>query len=152
MAIMASQQRPCMVLAIMEVSECPVPYCLGPRRLHARTTPCTFRSNHSTLLKIPRVTGSRMLSFCTPHLRNVLPLSLRSQVSTPLFQKKLKTHIFGLSYPPQTCVIHAAPWLSTGNIKGLLDDGHGEASALKLGFTKETGTVDVLHIHSFTKH
>ena len=48
-------------------------------------------------------------------------------------------------------ICHLAPWLVTGNVKGLLHDGHGMASVLELGCAEETGAVEVKKtlIHSF---
>ena len=72
--------------------------------LLAKATPSRIlRSNQGPLLTIPRlktVTGSRAWSSCAPLLWNSLPLSLRSVDSTAPFRKHLKTHLFGLAYPP----------------------------------------------------
>ena len=62
-----------------------------------------LRSNQGLLLTVPRVktvTGSRAFGSCAPALWNKLPLSLRSLDSIPSFRKHLKTHLFGLAYPP----------------------------------------------------
>ena len=62
-----------------------------------------LRSNQGPMLVIPRVktvTGSRAFGSCAPALWNSLPLSLRSLDSIPSFRKHLKTHLFGLAYPP----------------------------------------------------
>ena len=72
--------------------------------LLSKTTPRrSLRSNQGLLLSVPRVktvTGSRAFGSCAPGLWNSLPLSLRSLDSLPLFRKYLKTHLFGLAYPP----------------------------------------------------
>ena len=63
----------------------------------------SLRSNNKKLLTVPRVkshTGTRAFSSCAPALWNSLPLSLRSIDSKPSFRKHLKTHLFGLAYPP----------------------------------------------------
>ena len=63
----------------------------------------TLRSNQGPLLVVPRVktvTGSRAFCSCAPSLWNNLPLSLRTIDSVPRFKKHLKTHLFGLAYPP----------------------------------------------------
>ena len=48
-------------------------------------------------------------------------------------------------------ICHPAPWLSTGNIKGLVDDGHGMTSALELGPAEETGAVGYRHYATATR-
>ena len=72
--------------------------------LLSRASPSrTPRSNQGILLKVLGVktaTGSRAFSFPPPHrLWNFLRLLLQYQVSTPLFKKKLKTHLFDISCP-----------------------------------------------------
>ena len=74
------------------------------RNLLSMATPGpSLRSNQGTRLTVPRVktvTGSRAFSYCAPSLWNSLPLSLRSSQSVPSFRKHLKTHLFGLAFPP----------------------------------------------------
>ena len=41
---------------------------------------------------------------------------------------------------------HPTPWLSRRNVKGLMDDEHGMATALELGCADETGAIEVLNI------
>jgi hypothetical protein len=63
----------------------------------------SLRSNKQKLLSVPRVktnTGTRAFRSCAPVLWNNIPLSIRSVDSTPMFRKHLKTHLFGLAYPP----------------------------------------------------
>ena len=62
-----------------------------------------LRSNNEILLSVPRVktmTGARAFSSCAPTLWNRLPLSVRSSDTVSVFRKRLKTHLFGLAYPP----------------------------------------------------
>ena len=62
-----------------------------------------LRSSNMKFLSVPKVktkTGSRAFSSCAPALWNSLPLSLRSIDSTPTFRKHLKTHLFGMAFPP----------------------------------------------------
>lgn len=40
--------------------------------------------------------GDRAFSICAPRLWNSLPLSVRTSVSTDVFKKRLKTHLFNL--------------------------------------------------------
>jgi len=63
----------------------------------------SLRTNKGRLLSVPRVktkTGSRAFSSCAPVLWNELPLSVRSAESASVFRKRLKTHLFGLAFPP----------------------------------------------------
>jgi hypothetical protein len=63
----------------------------------------SLRSNKGLLLSVPRVktkTGERAFSSCAPVLWNSLPLKLRSAPSVATFKKQLKTHLFGLAFPP----------------------------------------------------
>ena len=63
----------------------------------------SLRTNKGPLLSVPRVktkTGSRAFSSCAPALWNDLPLSVRSAESVSVFRKRLKTHLFGLAFPP----------------------------------------------------
>lgn len=63
----------------------------------------SLRSSNKKLLTVPRVkshTGTRAFSSCAPVLWNNLPLSLRLIKSKPSFRKHLKTHLFGMAYPP----------------------------------------------------
>jgi hypothetical protein len=63
----------------------------------------TLRSNKGLLLSVPRMktkTGDRAFSACAPTLWNKLPLSVRSSDTLSAFRKHLKTHLFGLAYPP----------------------------------------------------
>ena len=45
-----------------------------------------------------------------------------------------------------------APWLSTENVKAVIDDGRSMVSALKLGYAEETCAVKVVSIYSFVHH
>ena len=63
----------------------------------------SLRSNKGLMLCIPRVKtnmGKRAFSSCAPVLWNNLPHPLRSIKSVATFQKHLKTHLFGVAYPP----------------------------------------------------
>jgi hypothetical protein len=63
----------------------------------------TLRSNKGLLLSVPRVKtkmGARAFSASAPTLWNSLPLSVRSADTLSAFRKRLKTHLFGLAYPP----------------------------------------------------
>ena len=63
----------------------------------------TLRHNKGLLLSVPRVKtkmGARGFSACAPTLWNSLPLSVRSANTLLSFRKGLKTHLFGLAYPP----------------------------------------------------
>lgn len=40
--------------------------------------------------------GDRAFSICAPRLWNSLPLSVRTSVSTDVFKKRLKAHLFNL--------------------------------------------------------
>ena len=72
--------------------------------LISEAIPCRLlRTNKGLLLSVPRVktkTGSRAFSSCAPVLWNDLPLSVRSAESASVFRKRLKTHLFGLAFPP----------------------------------------------------
>ena len=64
---------------------------------------CSLRSNNKNSLSVPRVktnTGARAFHSCALSLWNNLPLSVRSAISDATFKKHLKTHLFGLAFPP----------------------------------------------------
>ena len=48
------------------------------------------------------------------------------------------------SVRPSIDTCHPAAWLPTGNVKGLIDHGHGMARVLKLDCAEETGAIKVL--------
>jgi hypothetical protein len=71
--------------------------------LNKATQSRSLRSNKGLKLFVPRVRtnmGKRAFSSCGPVLWNKLPLSLRSATSAVTFRKHLKTHLFGIAYPP----------------------------------------------------
>ena len=101
--------------------------------LLSRTTPSsTLRPNQGMLLKVPRrldqerlafaprVCGSPLLCHCGPRFR--LPSSKRTGKTS------LRSALSSID------ICRPAPWLSTGNVKGLTDDGRGMASALELNW------------------
>ena len=63
----------------------------------------SLTSNNDNSLSVPRVktnTGARAFHSCAPSLWNSLPLSITSASSVATFKKYLKTHLFGLAFPP----------------------------------------------------
>ena len=63
----------------------------------------TLRSSQGLLLSVPRMRtkmGSRAFAFSGPDLWNHLPLSVRASGSIGAFMKRLKTHFFGIAFPP----------------------------------------------------
>ena len=86
--------------------------------------------NRGRLAFEPRVCAAFFPCHCGPNFQ------IQSSKQT------LKTRLFGLSYSPET-FCHVAPWLLTGNVKGLMDNGHGRAGALELGCAEETGAVEI---------
>jgi len=78
-----------------------------PGYLNAILTPSTparsLRSHNGINLSVPRVktkTGARAFYSGGPTLWNKLPVSVRSAPSTATFKQRLKTHLFGLAFPP----------------------------------------------------
>lgn len=78
-----------------------------PGYLNAILTPSTparlLRSHNGTNLSVPRVktsTGARAFRSGAPTLWNMLPVPVRSAPSTTTFKQRLKTHLFGLAFPP----------------------------------------------------
>ena len=78
-----------------------------PGYLNAILTPSTparsLRSHNGTNLLVPRVktsTGARAFCSGAPTLWNKLPAPVRSAPSTATFKRRLKTHLFGLAFPP----------------------------------------------------
>ena len=72
--------------------------------IHLATPKRNLRFNKGPLLSAPckckTKTGTRVFSICAPSLWNKLPLSIRSSESLTCFRQRLKTHLFGLAYPP----------------------------------------------------
>lgn len=62
-----------------------------------------LRFNKGPLLSAPKCktkTGTRVFSVCAPSLWNRLPPCIRFSESLTCFRQRLKTHLFGLAYPP----------------------------------------------------
>ena len=71
--------------------------------IHLATPNRNLHFNKGPLLsasKCKTKTGTRVFSVCAPSLWNKLPLSIRSFESLTCFRQRLKTHLFGLAYPP----------------------------------------------------
>ena len=60
--------------------------------------------------------------------------------------QNMQKHLFW-SFLSSIDICHPAPWLSTGNVKGLTDDGHPMPNDLELGCAEETGTTEVLNFY-----
>ena len=75
-----------------------------------------------------------------------------SVIAVPGFNFPLQKETENVSLWPVVSSIdicHRTPWLPTGNVKGLMDDGHGMVSALDLGCAEETVAIEVsTFIHS----
>ena len=71
--------------------------------IHLATPNRNLCFNKGPLLSAPKCktkTGTRVFSVRAPSLWNKLPLSIRSSESLTCFRQHLKTHLFGLGYPP----------------------------------------------------
>ena len=71
--------------------------------IHLATPNRNLRFNKGLLLSTPKCktkTRTRVFSVCAPSLWNKLPLSIHSSESLTCFHQRLKTHLFGLAYPP----------------------------------------------------
>ena len=71
--------------------------------IHLATPNRNLCFNKGPLLSAPKCktkTGTRVFGVCAPFLWNKLPLSIRSSESLTCFRQRLRTHLFGLAYPP----------------------------------------------------
>ena len=71
--------------------------------IHVATPNRNLQFNKGPLLSAPKCktkTGTRVFSVCAPSLWNKLPVCFCSLESLTCFRQRLKTHLFGLAYPP----------------------------------------------------
>ena len=77
--------------------------------------------------------------------------SSRSPEAGTASMQNMQTHLFWSFLSHIDIILSSVAWLSTGNVKGLMDGGHRMANVLGLGCVQETDATEVLnfHIHPF---
>ena len=108
----------------------------------------SLRSNKGIHLSVSRVktnTGTSAFHSCAPSPWNNLPLSVHSAIAVATFKEHLKTHLFDLTFSPETPARPMAHWCCF--IHFAVEHWFDRCTT-KSGFARYIGAIEIWLIHS----